>query len=277
MSKNIDSETVNGFGDEWERFQQDKLSIEELNDRFDEYFSIFPWGELSLESVGFDMGCGSGRWANLVAHKVGSLNCVDASEKALNVAKQQLAGKDNCIFIHSSVDDMPFPDNSQDFGYSLGVLHHIPDTQAALSSCVRKLKTGAPFLLYLYYAFDNRPFWYYWLWKISEIFRYVISKLPHTLRYASSQLIAALIYLPLTRFAILCEKIGFDVSNFPLSYYRHYSFYTMRTDALDRFGTQLEKRFSRNEVMQLMESCGLRDVSFSNRAPYWVAVGYKKE
>tara|TARA_B110000003_G_C16618896_1_gene522335 strand:+ start:251 stop:421 length:171 start_codon:yes stop_codon:yes gene_type:complete len=27
-----------------------------------------------------------------------------------------------------------------DFGYSLGVLHHIPDTQVWLNSCVQKLK-----------------------------------------------------------------------------------------------------------------------------------------
>jgi 2-polyprenyl-3-methyl-5-hydroxy-6-metoxy-1,4-benzoquinol methylase len=43
-----------------------------------------------------------------------------------------------------------------DFGYSLGVLHHIPDAQKALSDCVKKLKLGAPFLVYLYYSFDNR-------------------------------------------------------------------------------------------------------------------------
>ena len=44
---------------------------------------------------------------------------------------------------------MPLPDGALDFGYSLGVLHHIPDTQSALRACVRKLKAGAPFLLYL--------------------------------------------------------------------------------------------------------------------------------
>jgi 2-polyprenyl-3-methyl-5-hydroxy-6-metoxy-1,4-benzoquinol methylase len=32
----------------------------------------------------------------------------------------------------------------------LGVLHHIPDTAAAMRDCVRKLKLGAPFLFYLY-------------------------------------------------------------------------------------------------------------------------------
>jgi hypothetical protein len=44
-----------------------------------------------------------------------------------------------------------------DFGYSLGVLHHLPDPRAGLAACVTKLKPGAPMLVYIYYAFDNRP------------------------------------------------------------------------------------------------------------------------
>jgi hypothetical protein len=46
-----------------------------------------------------------------------------------------------------------------DFGYSLGVLHHVADTEGALRAAVRTLKPGAPLLVYLYYAFDNRPRW----------------------------------------------------------------------------------------------------------------------
>ena len=53
---------------------------------------------------------------------------------------------------------MPFADGTMDFGYSIGVLHHIPNTQLALNDCSRKLKSGAPFLVYIYYAFDNQPF-----------------------------------------------------------------------------------------------------------------------
>ena len=52
-------------------------------------------------------------------------------------------------------------ENSQDFGYCLGVLHHTPDPQKGLISCVSKLKKGSPFLLYLYYRFHNRHKWYF--------------------------------------------------------------------------------------------------------------------
>jgi len=68
--------------------------------------------------------------------------------------------------------------NSQDFGYSLGVLHHVPDTAAAIHSCAALLKPGAPLLLYLYYAFDNRPRWFRWIWQLSNAVRLLIRRLP---------------------------------------------------------------------------------------------------
>lgn len=160
-----------------------------------------------------------------------------------------------------------------DFGYSLGVLHHIPDTQAALTACVAKLKPGAPFLLYLYYALDNKPLWFRAVWRLSDMLRRLISGMPHGLRYVCSQILAAVVYWPLARFAWLAEKLGAGVSNFPLSAYRHCSFYVMRTDALDRFGTSLEQRFSRAQIQAMMQAAGLRDISFREATPYWCAVG----
>ena len=164
-----------------------------------------------------------------------------------------------------------------DFGYSLGVLHHIPDTQNALKACIKKLKPGAPFLLYLYYAFDHRPLWFRLIWKISDVIRQCICRMPHSLRYGMSQVIAAFIYYPLAKSAQFFEKIGLNVNNIPLSAYRTCSFYTMRTDALDRFGTPLEQRFSKKDIQKMMEHAGLEKIEFSNTEPFWCAVGYRSK
>jgi SAM-dependent methyltransferase len=174
----------------------------------------------------------------------------------------------------AGVDDMPLEPGSMDFGYSLGVLHHIPDTQAALSACVSKLKPGAPFLLYLYYAFDNKPFWFKAIWRLSDGLRQLVSRMPHGLRYVSSQALAGLVYWPLARLARLADKLGVDVANVPLSAYRHCSFYVMRTDALDRFGTSLEQRFTREEIQTMMQTAGLNNITFRDATPYWCAIGF---
>jgi ubiquinone/menaquinone biosynthesis C-methylase UbiE len=272
--KNVDTATVEGFGDEWATYDQAELSEDERTALFRRYFDIFPMADLR-NATGFDLGCGSGRWALLVAPRVGTLHCIDPAAKALEVSKRTLGAYNNVQFHHAGVDDIPLADGSQDFGYSLGVLHHIPDTQAAMAACVRKLKPGAPFLVYLYYSFDNRPRWFRRLWKMTEVGRAFISRLPFPLRNTVSSTIAATVYYPAARTAGIAERLGADVANFPLSAYRGLSFYTMRTDALDRFGTRLEQRFSRSDIEAMMRKCGLEAIRFSDQEPYWVACGFR--
>ncbi len=274
-STNQDQKVVEGFGDEWSRFDQSELDSSEQEALFQKYFHIFPWDRLPERAVGFDLGCGSGRWAKLVAPRVGTLHCIDASGEALDVAKRNLAQLENCKFHHASVDAIRLEDNTVDFGYSLGVLHHVPNTLEGIKACVAKLKPGAPFLLYLYYAFDNKPAWFRGIWKISEAIRFTLSRSPNSLRYLLSQIIAGLIYFPLARTALILEKMGRNVEHFPLSFYRKLSFYVMRTDALDRFGTRLEQRFSRAQIKEMMETAGLSEIKFSENTPFWCAVGVK--
>jgi len=277
LQKNRDVATIVGFGYEWSRFNQRELDPAERRRLFDTYFSIFPWELLPTGGgVGADIGCGSGRWSVLVAPKARRLHLVDASEDALAVARSNLAGAPNVEFHLSSVDSLPFLDNSLDFAFSLGVLHHVPDTFSAISSVASKLKPGAPFLLYLYYSFEHRPFWYRTLWRSTDICRLVISRLPPRWRYAFSQLLAASVYWPFARAARALDRRGVMPENWPLKYYRDTSFYVMRTDALDRFGTRLEQRFSRVQIHEMLEAAGFAKIRFSDSPPYWCAAGVKK-
>jgi len=272
---NVDRRTVEGFGEEWAAFTQEELDPIEQQRLFDQYFSVFPFDDLPPNAEGFDLGCGTGRWAALAAQRVGRLHCIDPAGKALAVARRRLGSMANVTFHESDVDHLPLADGSQDFGYSLGVLHHIPDTQAAMTACVRKLKPGAPFLVYLYYAFDNRPGWFRAIWKTSEIGRQGISRLPFAARKAITTAIAGAIYWPLARIASMLERLGANVGNLPLAEYRYRSFYSMRTDALDRFGTRLEQRFSRDEIEAMMGASGLEHIRFREDPPYWCACGTK--
>jgi len=276
MAINIDTKVVEGFGKEWTQFNQSGTAEGELEEIFQEYFDVFPWDQLPEQPIGFDLGCGSGRWADFVAPRVGYLHCIDPAQEALSVAKEKLSSKQNCEFHLASVDEIPLDDDSMDFGYSLGVLHHVPDTQNGIASCVKKLKKGAPFLVYLYYAFDNKPFWFKGIWKLTELFRFLISRSPYPLRLLASQVIAFSIYFPLARLSKMLERIGKNVDSIPLSYYRNNSFYTMRTDALDRFGTRLEQRFTRKQITEMMDISGMENIEFSTTKPYWCVVGFKK-
>jgi SAM-dependent methyltransferase len=272
---NLDEDTVRSFGDEWVRFDQNNLPNAEAIKIFNEYFSIFPWDKISKDSIGFDMGCGSGRWAKFIAPRVGHLHCIDPSS-AIDVAKRTLSTFDNVTFHAASLDNAELLKNSHDFGYSLGVLHHVPDTARAIQSCAELLKPGAPFLVYLYYAFDNRSLLYKIIWRFSDLLRCMISRLPSSLKHVVTDLLALLVYYPLARLALLASYFGVNLNFIPLSYYKHHSFYTMRTDSRDRFGTPLEQRFTRIQITSMLNAAGLRNVSFSDQAPYWCAISFKQ-
>jgi SAM-dependent methyltransferase len=278
VTQNVDSDVAAGFGHEWSTFRQSgtEFSPADREAIFRSYFHIFPWNELPPHPVGIDIGCGSGRWSVMVAPKVGHLHLLDASADALFVARQNLAHATNVTFHLASVGDMPADHNSLDFAFSLGVLHHVPDTAAAIRAVATRLKVGAPFLIYLYYALDNRPWWYRAIWRFSNFFRMIISRLPPLVRLFISQVIAVVIYWPLARFAALVEWMGFSPAAVPLESYRHRTFYVMRTDAYDRFCTRLEQRFTRRQIEQMLTGAGFDEIRFSDEVPYWCAVGKKR-
>lgn len=272
---NFDPRTVEAFGEEWTRFDQQGVPEQELETLFQQYFSIFPWEALAEDAEGFDAGCGSGRWARFAAPRVGTLHCIDASSAALVVARRNLRDSANCTFHQASLGNLPLRDASMDFGYSLGVLHHVPDPPDALRRCVEKLKLGAPFLIYVYYSLENRPLWFRSLWRATDLLRRLVSRGPRWFRHLASDLIAASVYWPLGRVALVIEAIGKNPEGIPLSSYRCRSFYSMRTDSLDRLATPLEHRFSAVEVRTLMTEAGLTGVVLGDSVPYWCALGFR--
>lgn len=274
-AQNLDEATVRSFGRQWARFDQSKVPEETLRKLFSEYFAIFPWERLPADAVGADIGCGAGRWARFAAERASVVHCIDASDEAFSIARRRLSSLSNVVLHRCGIDALPFEEGSLDFAYSLGVLHHVPDTAAAFKAIARTLKKGAPLLVYLYYAFENRPSWYRLLWRLSDQARGAIARLPPAPQALLCDWIAVTMYWPLARFSRVAEAAGIDVETFPLSLYRSRDFYCMRTDARDRFGTPLEKRFRADEIRRMMTDAGLAQVRFSDRPPYWCAVGIK--
>lgn len=271
--KKIERKTINAFGKEWKKFSD--FSNEEIQKVGSEYFDIVDGNMINKESVVLDLGCGSGRWSKYIAPKVKWVEAIDAGD-AVIVAAKNLQEFSNVRITKASAENIPFADNSFDFIFSLGVLHHIYDTQAGLNSAVSKLKKGGYFLIYLYYALENRGFLYRLLFQLSNAGRKIISSLPDFLKMFLCDLIAVFIYMPFILLSRFLKLLNIDLyRKLPLAYYCDKSFYIIRNDALDRFGTPLEKRFTGIQIEQMMQQAGLGEIKFSENAPYWHAVGRK--
>jgi SAM-dependent methyltransferase len=272
---NIDSKTISSFGAEWTDFPT--FDLEEIELLGSEYFDILTPEMVNSNTVMADFGCGSGRYSKYFQGKVAKIYCIDPSDAVFSA--DNMMGKDeNVEIIKSSISDLPFEDNTFDFGMSIGVLHHIPNTQQAMLDCVKKIKIGGYFYTYLYYSLDNRGFGFKLIWNLSNLLRVGISALPQKMKSIVCEILAFSIYLPLILLVKGLKYISINErfwSKIPLSAYHNKSYFVIRNDALDRFGTPLEQRFSKSEIEIMMRKSGLSEIIFSEKMPFWHAVGKK--
>lgn len=274
---NIDHKTVAAFGDEWKRFKQ--FSEAEIASIGDEYFDLLPLAQLPPDARALDAGCGTGRWSAYLAKHVGSIDAVDASLEALGSAANLTAHLPNVRLSRASLNALPFAPGSFDFVMSLGVLHHIPNTALALQGVTDVLKPGGWGLFYLYYALDNRPWHYRAIFALSNGLRQLIYRLPTGPRNLTSDAMAVLLYAPLIALAWLLRTLAPRKNWYkgvPLHYYLGKSWWVVRNDARDRFGTPLEQRFTRQQLHAMLQQAGYEAITFSEQQPYWHVIARKK-
>lgn len=270
--ENIDPKVVESFGEEWLAFNS--FDDKTINKIAAEYFDIVDEKMVNKNSYAIDIGCGTGRWTKYLSKYAGFVECVDPSQ-ALLAADVLLKDVDNIRLTQASTESLPFADETFDFAMSIGVLHHIPDTQKAMADCVKKVKRGGHFYCYLYYNLDNRSIPYKMLFRASNLLRLVVSRLPQKVKKVTCDILAVVLYMPwvlTARFFVMIGMRNF-AKKIPLAAYENKSFFVIRNDSLDRFGTLLEQRFSKKEVIAMMTLCGLTDIVVSPRTPYYHAVG----
>ncbi len=271
---NIDEKVVEEFGEEWLKFHE--FSDEVISKSVDEYFDILNSTIINKNTYAIDIGCGSGRWTKVIASKAGFIEAVDPSN-AIFVAAKLLKDIDNVRLTKASINTLPFDDETFDFAMAIGVLHHIPDTQQAMKDCVKKVKRGGYFYTYLYYDISHKGFLTRTAFALTDILRKGISRLPAGIKKFICDIIAALVYLPLVSISRFLNRLGMKriAKKIPLADYSNKDFFVMRNDALDRFGTRLEQRFTRSQVEEMMSASGLSEIVISDGTPYWHGIGKK--
>lgn len=270
-----EKKTIDNFGEEWNTFNQKKLLVYKNREVFNKYFNILPSNTLNSNSVILDAGCGSGRWSYFLAPKVKKIFCLEPSS-AINIAKENLKKYNNITFINDTILNLKLEDSSIDFIACLGVLHHTTDVDNNLKILVNKLKKNSPILLYIYYNFENRNFLFKFIWSLSNLLRLVICRMPYKIKLFITNFIAYTVYYSLSRTAKLLNIIGVNSDFLPLSWYKDKDISVLKNDSMDRFGTIIEKRYSRKDISNLMIKVGLEKIKFSDSEPYWCVLGFKK-
>jgi SAM-dependent methyltransferase len=259
--------TQASFGYEWSQFNDWSISGET---NFQQYFGDFDFQWVRGRTV-LDAGCGMGRHARQMAPHAGQLIAMDFSH-AIDHAARNTADQPNVLCIQGDITTPPVADGSFDLVYSLGVLHHIADTEGAARSLVSKVKPGGRLRIYLYW---RRPGIAGTILLGVERVRFVTTRLPFAVLKAFCWILSCMLWFMVVLPHRALSAIGVRRhEQWPLGVYARYPFAVLYNDQFDRFSAPIEQRWTEDEVRSLMGRLGLRDVrvvpSFG-----WVAEGTK--
>jgi SAM-dependent methyltransferase len=271
--ENIDQGVIDSFGHEWATFHYGETETSEaLNAQFDAYCAPINLSHFDpKKSIAADFGAGSGRWASRLIPFFSLVYALEPSDGASKVLKNKFAGEAKIVVLQETVGANSIPLESLDLAMSLGVLHHIPDTALAIKDVSLKIKPGGIFLCYLYYNLENKPTLYKLIFKCVNVVRKIVSALPQKIKHFVTVVIAALVYWPLARFSKVMNRFRVNTSNIPLHHYADMPFVMLANDALDRFGTTLEQRFSKAEIIEMLSAADfdISTLKFSDIEPFW--------
>jgi ubiquinone/menaquinone biosynthesis C-methylase UbiE/DNA-binding transcriptional ArsR family regulator len=94
-----------------------------------------------------DLGCGTGRNADVLAPFVTTVIAIDASEEMLAAARERLAPHVNVDVRQGTLEALPLPDASVDAAHLGLVLHHLADPATVLAEAARVLRPGGRLLI----------------------------------------------------------------------------------------------------------------------------------
>jgi ubiquinone/menaquinone biosynthesis C-methylase UbiE len=271
-----EKETRKKYSFLWSKYQNFR-PLEEYH--FNSMSEVIP-EEIVRGKIGLDLGCGCG-WDTLIMAKNNPgvrIVGVDISDGVHN-AGRITRHLDNVTIIKGSAANIPLQNESCDFVYSFGVLHHMCDYKNGLLEIRRVLKKYSPCFLYLYEDHAENRIKYTFL-KMVALFRKITVRLPPEVLYVFALSLSPLIVLifayparffkrfPATR--KLYEKMPFNFGD---------SLFSVSGDLYDRFSTPIEHRFGQQELQDLFKRLRFGEVRITKlkATAGWVVRGIRTD
>lgn len=251
-------QTALSFGYEWNQFPE---MYSEWESNFLSYMQ--PHGpEFFRGKKILDAGCGNGRFAYYAAKYGAEVWGIDLGS-AVEAAQANTEAAGSVQIVQADLHQPPFARESFDFIYSLGVLHHLPDPEAAFQSLLRFLKPEGQIQVFLYWRPEAQPIKRALL-SVVELGRKITTRLPLPIVHALSFPAAAAAFIFFVWPYRLLSK--FDAlkpvaERLPMKQYAAYTFRVCVNDQFDRFSAPIENRYTKQQVRDWLTRAKLEDVS----------------
>lgn len=264
----IKRRTSDSFAYEWEHFGSPRP---EWQQNFIDYMRPLTEDFFRGRRV-LDVGAGSGRHSAYATILGAEVVAVDRG-RTIDVARRNLPAA--ALTVQADAERLPFETEIFDLVVSIGVLHHLSDTERALRSIARYAKVDGRVHIYLYWVPERAS--HRIVLKLVTAARQLTVKLPHGLLHKLCYPLSILLWLGVVlpyRAVRSRPQMSKVASVFPLKTYADYPFGVLVNDQFDRFSAPIERRFTRTEVQMMLERSSLVDVIILPNHG-WVADGIR--
>jgi SAM-dependent methyltransferase len=153
---------------------------------FDQYRADRSGDRLFLPTTGFDadalkqgltleVGCGYGRFVDVVQRLGGTIIGVDLSTHSIDLAREFVGSRPGVHLVQCDLFSLPFRRETFDHLFSIGVLHHTPDTRQAFEAIVPYGRPSSRIAIWTYHPRN----------KVSaNRWRVVTTRVPASVLYA---------------------------------------------------------------------------------------------
>jgi SAM-dependent methyltransferase len=179
---------ASSFGFQWDRFRH--VQLDSRNGRRESERTLFAttgWTEADYAGrLVLDAGVGAGRFAEVAASQGAEVVGLDLTT-AVDAAFANIGRRPNVHLLQADIFAMPFRAGSFDLAFSIGVLHHTPDTRAGFERVAATVKTGGGMAVYLYARYGPAN-------RFSDAIRRVTTRLPGSVMLALAATAVPLYY-----------------------------------------------------------------------------------
>ena len=259
-----DDRTIRDFGDQWTAFSDNEgyyASVELFQDVCGPLFDVEDLAGMKTA----DIGAGTGR-NTLMLINAGAAHVVavepSAGVEALRANVVDVA--DRVEVLHVRGDELPCG-RDLDLVISIGVVQFIPEPHSVLRAAHEALKPGGKLLIWVYSQEGNEVYIFF-----ARMLRAVTKRLPH---FVLSGL-CGLLNLALDVYIPLCRVLPLPQRDYALNVLAKFDRPVRRVVIYDQLNPTYVKWYTREEVEELLTSCGFVDVELYHRHGYsWTALG----
>ena len=268
------------FGEQWRTFSRTQLDTANLTETGKRWDSEIGWAATDLSGKRVvEFGSGAGRFVDIVSKRgAGLIVGIDITD-AVDAAQANLGDRDNVFLVQADFFQPPFVAGSFDCGYSIGVLHHTPEPEAAFKSLVSLLSPEGKVGLSLYeitlYERPNRNslkvstmelLWAINLWRV-EFFRVFTTRVPDPLMIAYCKY-----FVPFLHYLNKVPVLRYLRYLFPSTCYPNLPVEWSMLDTNDTYATKIVHMYRHKDVFMWFMRANVQDIIVHNSIPGWVSL-----